>query len=104
MLSININTPDSMMQTLKENFKNRRLSFDLTQEGLANKSGISLGSLKRFEKSGQISLESLLKIAVVLDCLEDFLNIAQEKVQTINSIDELLDKKDTPKKQRGKIK
>lgn len=104
MLSIEINTPDSIMQTLKENFKNRRLSFDLTQEGLAKKSGVSLGSLKRFESSGQISLESLLKLAVILECLEDFLHIAQEKKQTINSIDELLEKKDSVKKQRGRIK
>lgn len=104
MLSININTADSVMLTLKENFKNRRLSFDLTQEGLANKSGVSLGSLKRFETSGQISLESLLKLAVILECLDDFLHIAQENKQTINSIDELLEKKESVKKQRGKIK
>lgn len=101
---LSINTVDSIMETLKENFKNKRLSFDLTQEGLANKSGVSLGSLKRFEKSGQISLESLLKLAVVLECLEDFLHIAQEKKQTVNSIDELLEKKNSIKKQRGKIK
>jgi transcriptional regulator with XRE-family HTH domain len=104
MLSININTPDSVMLTLKDNFKNRRLSLDLTQEGLANKSGVSLGSLKRFETSGQISLESLLKLAVILECLEDFLPIAGEKEETINSIDELLEKKESVKKQRGKIK
>lgn len=104
MLSIDINTPDSVMQTLKENFKNRRLSFDLTQEGLANKSGVSLGSLKRFETKGQISLESLLKLAVILECLEDFLLIAQEKKQNISSIDELLENKKSVKKQRGKIK
>lgn len=104
MLSIDINTPGSVMQTLKENFKNQRLSFNLTQEGLANKSGVSLGSLKRFETTGQISLESLLKLAVILECLEDFLHIAQEKKQTINSIDELLEKKERVKKQRGRIK
>jgi transcriptional regulator with XRE-family HTH domain len=56
MLNININTPASIMQTLKEKFKDRRLTLDFTQEGLSNKSGVSLGSLKRFENSGQISL------------------------------------------------
>lgn len=104
MLPININTPESIMQTLKDNFKNRRLSLNLTQEGLANKSGVSLGSLKRFESSGQISLESLLKLAVILECLDDFLHIAQEKKQTINSIDELLEQNQSVKKQRGRIK
>ena len=104
MLSIDINTPASVMQALKENFKSRRLSFDLTQEGLANKSGVSLGSLKRFESTGQISLESLLKLAFILECLDDFLHIAGERKQSINSIDDLLKKKDSVKKQRGKIK
>ena len=104
MLSIDINTADTIMQTLKDNFKNRRLSLDLTQEGLANKSGVSLGSLKRFETSGQISLESLLKLSVILECLDDFSHIALMQKQTINSIDELLEKKDSVKKQRGKIK
>ena len=104
MLSLNINTPNSVMQDIKENFKNNRLNLDLTQEGLSKKSGVSLGSLKRFEKSGQISLESLLKLALVLDCLDDFLNISQTKKQSISSIDELLRKKDIPPKKRGKIK
>ena len=34
---------------------------------LAARSGVSLGSLKRFEQSGEISLQSLTKIAIALD-------------------------------------
>ena len=105
MLNINISTPSSMMQTLKEKFKERRLTFDLTQEGLAKKSGVSLGSLKRFENSGQISLESLLKLALVLECLDDFSTIAQKKDIQAHSIDELLKtSKKTKTKKRGSIK
>lgn len=104
MLSINLNNPTSVIEQLKENFKQKRLSLNLTQEGLSNKSGVSLGSLKRFEKTGQISLESLLKISVVLECLDDFLNIANKQEETINSIDELLNKKNQPTKKRGRIK
>ena len=79
MLNINIETPFSIMEVLKDNFKQKRLSFNLTQEGLSKKSDVSLGSLKRFENSGQISLESLLKLALVLECLEEFKNIATIK-------------------------
>ena len=104
MLSISISTPDSIMVRLKENFQQKRLSLNLTQEGLAHKSGVSLGSLKRFEKSGQISLESLLKLSVVLGCLDDFLDIANKKEETIHSLDELLKKKSKPIKKRGRIK
>jgi transcriptional regulator with XRE-family HTH domain len=104
MLSININSPHSIMEQLKEKFKKRRLNLNLTQEGLSNKSGVSLGSLKRFENSGQISLESLLKLALVLECLEDFSTIANEEKKSILSIDELLVKKSTKSRKRGVIK
>ena len=105
MLNINIYTPSSMMSTLKEKFKARRLDFDLTQEGLATKSGVSLGSLKRFESTGQISLESLLKLALVLECLDDFNAIANPKAVKANSIDELIRNESNVKtKKRGKIK
>ena len=39
----------------------------ITQKKLAARSGVSLGSLKRFEQSGEISLQSLTKIAIALD-------------------------------------
>lgn len=104
MLSINLSTPSTVMEQIKEKFKEKRLSFNLTQEGLANKSGVSLGSLKRFENSGQISLDSLLKLALILECLDDFLNIANKKEEKIDSIDEILNKKRESTKKRGRIK
>jgi hypothetical protein len=50
-----------------------------------------LGSLKRFEQTGQISFESLLKIALVLDCLKDFENICKVKEELPKSIEDILD-------------
>lgn len=49
----------------------------IIQKKLAARSGVSLGSLKRFEQSGEISLQSLTKIAIALDVeneLEDLFN------------------------------
>ena len=103
MLDINIQTPYDIMQDLKDKFKARRLFFDLTQEGLSKRSGISLGSIKRFESGGQISLESLLKLALVLECLDDFSSIATKKEIVYNSIDEIIKLEKTIKK-RGSIK
>ncbi len=102
MLAINISTPKSIMQNLKDRFKQKRLSLNLTQEGLANKSGVSLGSVKRFESSGEISLESLLKIALVLNCLDDFKNIANKKDEEYETMEDLL--KSKPIRKRGVIK
>ena len=49
----------------------------ITQKQLAARSGVSLGSLKRFEQRGEISLQSLTTIAIALDVeneLEDLFN------------------------------
>ena len=105
MLSINIQTPSSMMVFLKQRFKEKRLYFQLTQEGLAKRSGVSLGSIKRFEREGEISLKSLLKLALVLECLDDFSNVANKKPIQVDSIDQLLKSNASTKiSKRGKIK
>ena len=49
-----------------------RLDENLTQDGLAARAGVSLGSLKRFERTGQISLESMVRIALALGAADAF--------------------------------
>ncbi len=90
MIDIIYKTPQSMMDLIRKRFRAKRLALSYTQEGLAQRSGVSLGSLKLFEKMGQISLSSLLKLAFVLECLEDFQEIAKEKLAIPQSIDALL--------------
>ncbi len=43
-----------------------------SQEEMAQRSNDSLGSYKRFERTGQISIESFLRIAFVLERLNEF--------------------------------
>ena len=52
--------------------KAARKAKKLTQKRLAERTGASYGSIRRFEQTGEISLLALVKIANVLDCLEDF--------------------------------
>ncbi|MCF7827033.1 MAG: helix-turn-helix transcriptional regulator [Candidatus Marinimicrobia bacterium] len=52
--------------------KARRILLNITQQELANQSGVSLGSIKRFETKHQIALQSLITIAVVLDASNEF--------------------------------
>ncbi len=103
MIDIIYKTPQSMMDLIRKRFRSKRLALSYTQEGLAQRSGVSLGSLKLFEKTGHISLSSLLKLAFVLECLEDFQEIAKEKQAMPQSIDALLIPK-TPSRKRGSIK
>jgi transcriptional regulator with XRE-family HTH domain len=78
----------------------KRLSLNLSQQNLSLRSGVSLGSIKRFERTGKISLESLLKLALVLKSLEPFNSLfAQDPLQSLPSLDAIL--KQVPRK-RGR--
>lgn len=90
MLSFLPKTPHDITEELRAKFKARRRSLKYTQNELATRSGVSLGSLKRFESSGKISLESLLKLALVLECLENFSSLCEESEEMPQSIQELL--------------
>ena len=90
MLSFLPKNPQDVMEQLRVKLKARRMSIGYTQMECATRSGVSLGSLKRFESSGQISLESLLKLALVLECLDDFEKVCESKEVMPKSIEELL--------------
>lgn len=59
-------TPEELNKDLALRIKHIRRRRKISQEELSSRSGVSLGSIKRFETSGQISLISLTKIAVSL--------------------------------------
>jgi transcriptional regulator with XRE-family HTH domain len=73
-------------------FKARRLAMNLTQNELAARSGVTFSSLKRFEREGLIALDSLLNLALVLNCLDDFDKLAAESsaILATQSLDALL--------------
>ena len=88
MLSFLSKKPTDSMTELKTKFKTRRKTLKFTQKELSQKADVSLGTLKRFEQTGQISLEYLLKLAFVLECLEDFGNVCEER-EVFESIEEI---------------
>ena len=67
--------PSQVQLELASRFREIRRNKKISQSQLANKSGVSLGSIKRFEQTGQISLESLLKLAHLFDRLSDFVTV-----------------------------
>lgn len=64
--------PADWMLEIAHRHKMLRKQAGFTQSELARRSGISLGSLKRFETSGQISIQSLFLLIDVLGRLDDF--------------------------------
>lgn len=72
ILSFDNISPEGKALALANRIKARRLEMNLTQEGISARSGIPVATYRRFERSGKISLEGLLRIAFALDALNDF--------------------------------
>ncbi len=69
---LSLDSPHDKQMQVALRLKNIRLSQNLKQETVAERSGVSLSSLKRFEKIGEISLANLALISIVLGVLNDF--------------------------------
>jgi len=88
---LTMKTPYEMSMDIAQKAKAKRKYMKLTQSRLSEKSGVSLGSLKRFERTGEISFMSLLKIAMVLGSLKEFECLFEKPEYT--SIEEILNDK-----------
>lgn len=71
-------TAEEMNQALATRVRNIRKRRSISQEQLSTMSGVSFGSVKRFESTGKISLISLTKIAVALSCADEIRNLFTE--------------------------
>lgn len=90
-MSVIMKSPSELSQEIAQRVKQKRLSLDLSQKTLSERSGVSYGTLKKFEHSGQISLKSLLKIALSLNALDGFTALfSEKKAEEFTSLDELL--------------
>jgi transcriptional regulator with XRE-family HTH domain len=81
-------TTDEIIKNVAKRFKKIRKSKNMTQEELAKASNVSYGTIKRFEKSGEISLHSLTKLCVTLDIVDNILNLFTDVL--FKSIDEVI--------------
>lgn len=59
-------TPGELQTLIAERVRTIRRRRKISQKKLSELSGVSLGSVKRFEQSGEISFLSLIKIATAL--------------------------------------
>ena len=79
--------PADIAADLAKRLRTRRLARNLTQEGLARRSGVALGTLKKFERSGATSLVSFIRMVVALGeeaALEQLL--ADQEFETLDQL------------------
>ena len=93
--------PGGLAKGIAARAKQRRLELNLTQEALSARSGVSFGTLKRFERGSEISLKNLLKLAAALNSTGGFKKIFTEK--SYASFDEAVGVKKSKTRKRGRI-
>jgi len=79
--------PEDIATELAARVKSRRLARNLTLEGLAQRSGVPLGTLKKFERTGQVALVSFVRLVVALKdegALEKLL--LEQKFETLEDV------------------
>lgn len=93
--------PIELAKDLSKRAKQKRIQLNLTQQELAERSGVSFGSVKRFEQKGEVSLKHLLRMAIVLRSADDFELLFKE--QRYSSIDDVIrEKSKTERKRAGR--
>ncbi len=95
-----ITTPKALRK-VAESLRALRLEKGFTQAGLADRAGVSLASLRKFEQKGLISLESFFKLAMALGCLDSFVEAVKPLNENFTSIDDVVKNKEDKKRQRG---
>ena len=75
-----LSNPKETAQHLAGKIRALRLARSWKQATLAERSGVTLASLRRFEHTGQVSLQSLLKLAFALGRIDDFEHLLQPPV------------------------
>ena len=68
-------TAEEMNVVLAKRLQGIRKRRGLSQKELSDRSGVSYGSLKRFESTGQISLIALTRLAIALNCGDEIRNL-----------------------------
>lgn len=98
-------TTTKAQKRLAEHIRARRLNMNLTQAALAERSGVALPTLRKFEQQGLISLDSFLKLLTVVGGLERLVEALEPAPLEFSSIEDVLAANAAPKqRKRGRSK
>ena len=81
-------TPSDIAKKLAERIRRIRKRKKITQEQLAARSNVSYATLRKFEQTGKISLESFIKLSMELGMTGEINALFEQPVY--NSIEEVL--------------
>ena len=88
--SFSIDSADDIAMKIANDFRARRIEKNLTREQVAEKSGVAVSNIIRFEQKGLISLKNLIGIAVSLEYTSEIKNVfEQPKYSTMEELSQI---------------
>lgn len=93
-------TTSKAQKQLADHIRARRLNMNLTQAALAERSGVALPTLRKFEQQALISLDSFLKLLTVVGGLEEVVGALEPAPVEFSSIDDVLAANASPKQRK----
>ncbi len=88
MLNFNFSTSDEITAALGLRLKAVRLSQSISQVALAERAGVSVGTVKSIERTGQSSVASLVRVVQALGLSDQLQSLFVLKVQSIAQMEQ----------------
>ncbi|WP_340123725.1 helix-turn-helix transcriptional regulator [Methylobacter svalbardensis] len=103
ILSLNEWLPYDAKIELAKAAKGARLKRGWKRDTLSEKTGIPVSTLKRYETTGEISLDQFLRLTFVLGDLDRLKGVFDSDEQVFSSLDEMVTVKPEVKRKRGTL-
>ena len=86
-MNVYTETPKETARIIAANFRLLRKRKKISMKTLSEKSGVSYSSVKRFERTGEVSLVSLVAMASVLEAEEEIRSLFEaDPPQTLEEV------------------
>lgn len=98
-----INIPKAQ-ECLAQYTRERRLALGFSQAGLSERAGVPLATLRKFEQKGIISLQSFLKLLMIVGGLDKLVESIKPQDPPFHSIEDVIRLANKKKPKRGRRK
>lgn len=100
-MSFALSVPTEILSALGARLRLHRLAQALSQRDLAQRAGLSLGALRKLERDGHCSLETLIRAVQALglvDELEDLFTLRRQSIAQMEQAEAVSQRKRAPRR------
>ena len=100
---LSLKTEHDVIHETAELVRRQRIAVNMSQAELAKQSGVPLGTLRRFEQTGQSGFMTLAKIITTLGAADHFLSALKRPAPTAKTLDAFITAR-SPEPERQRVR